>query len=87
MDPVYRVQAPRAKIRHHEERYYVHNATEISDEEFDTLLHELDRLEAANPDLVTLDSPTQRVAGRPPEPYSNGGRHTARFEPAESVGS
>ncbi len=56
-------------IRHHEERYYIHNAPEISDEEFDRLLHELERLEAEHPDLVTADSPTQRVAGRPIEGF------------------
>jgi DNA ligase (NAD+) len=55
----------RRAIRHHEERYYIHNDSEISDEEFDRLLHELERLEAEHPDLVTPDSPTQRVAGRP----------------------
>jgi DNA ligase (NAD+) len=54
----------RRLIRHHEEQYYIQNAPEISDEEFDTLLHELERLEADNPDLVTIDSPTQRVGGR-----------------------
>src|SRR5262245_57163989 len=64
-DPVSRIAELRALIRHHEERYYVHNDPEIADEEFDRLLHELERLEAENPDLVTADSPTQRVAGRP----------------------
>src|SRR3954462_6024767 len=59
----------RAAIRHHEERYYIHNDPEISDEEFDRLLHELERLEAEHPDLVTTDSPTQRVAGRPIEGF------------------
>ncbi len=54
----------RRLIRHHEEQYYVHNAPEIADAEFDALLHELEQLEAANPDLVTIDSPTQRVGGR-----------------------
>src|SRR6266487_4311016 len=43
---------------------YIHNEPEISDEEFDRLLHDLERLEAEHPDLVTADSPTQRVAGR-----------------------
>jgi DNA ligase (NAD+) len=38
-------------VRHHEERYYVHASPEISDEEFDRLLHELERLESENPDL------------------------------------
>src|SRR5204863_4267701 len=55
---------------HHEERYYIHNDPEIADEEFDRLLHELERLEAEYPDLVTADSPTQRVAGRPVEGFA-----------------
>jgi DNA ligase (NAD+) len=64
MDPLERINQLRSLIRHHEERYYVHAAPEISDDEFDRLLHELERLEAENPDLVTPDSPTQRVAGK-----------------------
>ena len=64
-----RLKELRDEIRHHEERYYIHDAPEISDEAFDTLLHELERLEAAHPDLVTPDSPTQRVAGRPTEGF------------------
>jgi DNA ligase (NAD+) len=60
-----RIQELRDAVRHHEERYYVLNDPEISDEEFDRLLHELERLEADHPELVTPDSPTQRVAGRP----------------------
>src|SRR5687767_8511371 len=63
MDPLDRINRLRKEIRHHEERYYVHDAPEISDDEFDRLLHELERLEAEHPDLVTADSPTQRVAG------------------------
>jgi DNA ligase (NAD+) len=59
----------RERIRHHEERYYVHNDPEISDEDFDRLLHELEQLEAAHPDLVSPDSPTQRVGGRPVEGF------------------
>jgi DNA ligase (NAD+) len=65
-----RIAALRDDIRHHEERYYIQNAPEISDEEFDRLLHELERLEADHPDLVTPDSPTQRVAGRPAEGFA-----------------
>ncbi len=57
-------------IRHHEERYYIHNQPEISDEAFDRLLHELEALEAEFPDLVTADSPTQRVGGRPVEGFA-----------------
>ncbi len=65
MDPLARITELRKDIRYHEERYYIHNAPEISDAEFDRLLHELERLEAGHPDLVTPDSPTQRVAGGP----------------------
>src|SRR5436189_1101958 len=63
--PDQRLKELRDLIRHHEERYYIHNAPEISDEEFDRLLHELEAIEAEYPDLVAADSPTQRVAGRP----------------------
>jgi DNA ligase (NAD+) len=69
MDPLTRISQLRKDIRYHEERYYIHNAPDISDEEFDRLLHELERLEGENPDLVTPDSPTQRVAGRPTEGF------------------
>ena len=69
MKPETRLRELREAIRHHEERYYIHNAPEISDEAFDTLLHELERLEAEHPDLVAPDSPSQRVAGRPVEGF------------------
>ena len=59
----------RDRIRHHEERYYVLDDPEISDSEFDALLWELVALEAEHPALVTPDSPTQRVAGRPVEGF------------------
>ncbi|MBA3638844.1 MAG: NAD-dependent DNA ligase LigA [Acidobacteria bacterium] len=65
MDVLTRLQLLREQIRHHENCYYVLAAPEISDEEFDRLLHELEKLESEHPDLVTEDSPTQRVAGRP----------------------
>jgi DNA ligase (NAD+) len=71
MDPVQRLQELRAEIRRHEELYYVLNAPEVSDAEFDALLHELERLEAEHPDLVAPDSPTQRVAGRPIEAFAS----------------
>jgi DNA ligase (NAD+) len=59
-----RISELRRLIRYHEERYYVLASPEISDAEFDAYMHELERLEADNPDLVTIDSPTQRVGGR-----------------------
>jgi DNA ligase (NAD+) len=60
-----RIAELRRAIRYHEERYYVLNDPEIADAEFDALMEELERLETENPDLVTSDSPTQRVSGRP----------------------
>ena len=69
VDPLEQIRQLREQIRYHEERYYVHSAPEISDAEFDRLLHELERLEREHPDLVTPDSPTQRVAGRPTESF------------------
>ncbi|MEP6916669.1 MAG: NAD-dependent DNA ligase LigA [Acidobacteriota bacterium] len=70
MDPLARLDQLRREIRHHEEQYYIHTTPEISDEEFDRLLHELERLESEHPDLITSDSPTQRVAGRPIEGFA-----------------
>ena len=55
----------RALIRHHEERYYILNAPEISDAEFDALMRELQALEQQHPALATPDSPTRRVGGHP----------------------
>jgi DNA ligase (NAD+) len=69
--PADRIDALRALIRHHEERYYVHDDPEISDAEFDVLLRELRELESAHPDLVTPDSPTQRVSGRPADGFAS----------------
>src|ERR1700730_3270087 len=68
--PEQRLKELRDAIRHHEERYYIHNDPQISDQEFDTLLHELERLEAEHPELVTPDSPTQRVGGRTVEGFA-----------------
>jgi DNA ligase (NAD+) len=64
-----KIEALREKIRHHEYRYYVLDAPEISDAEFDALMNELKRLEADNPKLITPDSPTQRVGGKPREGF------------------
>ena len=70
MTPAARAQALRDKIRYHEEQYYIHNAPEISDAEFDALMRELATLEAAHPDLADPSSPTQRVGGRPAEGFA-----------------
>lgn len=60
-----RIAELRRLIRHHERKYYVEAAPEITDLEFDKLLEELRGLEAERPDLVTPDSPTQRVGEEP----------------------
>ena len=59
-----RIADLRQQIRYHEERYYVLSDPEIADAEFDALMRELEALEREHPDLVTPDSPTQRVGGR-----------------------
>ncbi len=69
MNPAERIAALRAEIRRHEDLYYLQQAPEIADAEFDALMRELDRLEREHPDLVTVDSPTQRVGGRPVEGF------------------
>jgi DNA ligase (NAD+) len=55
----------RELLRHHEYRYYVLDSPEISDADYDALYRELQELEAAHPELITSDSPTQRVGGEP----------------------
>jgi DNA ligase (NAD+) len=62
-----KIEILRDKIRHHEYRYYVLDDPEISDAEFDQLMIQLKKLEAEHPALITLDSPTQRVGGKPRE--------------------
>src|SRR6202140_5475031 len=64
-----RVEALRQKIRHHEYLYHVLDAPEITDAEFDQLMHELKQLEDQNPQLIAPDSPTQRVGGKPREGF------------------
>ncbi|MBM3285886.1 MAG: NAD-dependent DNA ligase LigA, partial [Candidatus Eisenbacteria bacterium] len=59
----------REQIVHHARRYYVDADPEISDAAYDRLVRELEGLEAAFPDLVTPDSPTQRVGGEPLERF------------------
>lgn len=55
----------REQIQYHNTRYYVYDAPEISDAEYDRLLRELQALEAKHPELVTPESPTQRVGAQP----------------------
>jgi DNA ligase (NAD+) len=59
----------RETLQHHERLYYVLDSPEISDAEYDALMRQLDALEKAHPELVTPDSPTQRVGGKPREGF------------------
>ena len=60
-----RIARLREQIRHHDRRYYVEAAPEIADRDYDRLVEELRDLETRHPDLVTADSPTQRVGDEP----------------------
>lgn len=64
------IERLREIIRYHDYRYYVLNSPEITDEEYDALMRKLQELEALFPDLVTPDSPTQRVGGKPQEGFA-----------------
>ena len=55
----------REQLHHHNYRYHVLDDPEIGDDEYDALLDELRAIEAEHPDLLTPDSPTQRVGGEP----------------------
>jgi DNA ligase (NAD+) len=63
------MEALREKIRYHEHLYYVLDNPGISDTEFDKLMQQLQQLEAEHPTLITQDSPTQRVGGKPREGF------------------
>jgi DNA ligase (NAD+) len=64
------VEKLRKKIREHDYLYYVLNQPRITDRQYDKLFTELKKLETANPQLITADSPTQRVSGRPLEGFN-----------------
>lgn len=64
MEAAERARVLRAELETHNHRYYVLDAPSISDAEYDRLFRELQAIEAAHPDLLTADSPTQRVGGK-----------------------
>jgi len=68
-NPARRAEELRAELRRHEHLYYVLDAPQVSDQEYDALMNELKRIEAAHPELLTPDSPTQRVGGKPAEGF------------------
>jgi DNA ligase (NAD+) len=64
-----RIEELRSLINYHNHRYYVLDSPEISDEEYDELMRELSQLEAEHPELITPDSPTQRIGAPPAEEF------------------
>ncbi len=70
MDARQRIQDLRSQLRYHSYRYHVLDDPVISDSAYDALYRELQALEAANPDLVPPDSPTQRVGAQPREEFA-----------------
>ena len=68
--PAKQIEALREEIRHHEHLYYVLDAPQITDSQYDALMNRLKKLEAEHPALVTPDSPTQRVGGKPREGFA-----------------
>jgi DNA ligase (NAD+) len=73
-----RVEELRARLAHHNYRYYVLDAPEVSDADYDRLLRELATLEQKHPTLLTPDSPTQRVGGAPSALFAPA-RHSSRL--------
>lgn len=65
-----RIEQLRREINHHNRLYYLDAKPEISDQQFDALLRELQELEAKHPELITPDSPTQKVGGAPIEGFT-----------------
>ncbi|PYN80124.1 MAG: DNA ligase (NAD(+)) LigA [Candidatus Rokuibacteriota bacterium] len=76
-DAAQRITELREQIHHHDYLYYVEARPEVSDAEYDALMRELRDLEASFPDLVTADSPTQRVAGAPTDVFKSVEHHDA----------
>ena len=68
-DSAAKIDQLREELRHHEYQYHVLDSPEISDAEYDAKMRELRSLEASHPELVTPDSPTQRVGGKPKEGF------------------
>src|ERR1700733_13632443 len=68
--PEQQIEALREELRHHEHLYYVLDAPIWTDAQYDARVNELRRLEAEHPELITPDSPTQRVGGKPKEGFA-----------------
>src|SRR6185312_12050315 len=69
LKPEQEILTLRDEIRHHEHLYYVMDAPVLTDAQYDALMNRLKKLEAEHPELVTADSPSQRVGGKPLEGF------------------
>jgi len=79
-----RVEELRELINHHQYRYYVLDDPEVADAEYDELMHELRQLETDFPELISPDSPTQRVGGTPADLFKPV-KHRARMLSLDNV--
>jgi DNA ligase (NAD+) len=69
LTPDQAIQELRDQLRHHEHLYYVEDAPELTDAQYDALMNRLKKLEEKHPELVTADSPSQRVGGKPKDGF------------------
>jgi DNA ligase (NAD+) len=69
LTPDQEIQELRDQLRHHEYLYYVEDAPELTDAQYDALMNRLKKLEEKHPELVTADSPSQRVGGKPKDGF------------------
>jgi DNA ligase (NAD+) len=79
-----KIEKLRRELTHHAKMYYVYDAPEISDYDYDMMFEELKRLEADHPELYDPESPTQRVGGKPLDKF-NKVTHTARMDSLSDV--
>src|SRR5208337_1626625 len=77
-DPASEIERLRQELRRHEHLYYVLDKPEITDAEYDALMRRLQELEAKHPELLTADSPSQRVGGKPREGFTKV-RHSSQM--------
>ena len=79
IEAVNRAEELRRELRYHSDLYYNQDAPEIDDFTYDKLMRELEDIEAEFPDLITSDSPTQKVGGQAGEKFSPGNRLFTEF--------
>ena len=73
LTPDQQIQTLREELRHYEHLYYVLDAPELTDAQYDGLMERLKALEREHPELVTADSPSQRVGGKPRDGFAKTG--------------